>query len=205
MIKNPDIARCGAKSRQHGGPCKLRAGHGTDHPGFGLCRMHGGNVAAHKKRAAELEMIDMGRVMGMPIDVDPVQALLNVIRMTAGEVEYATLMVAGLSPDQAVETFTEEQSGSEISYTKTTNVATLNIWIRTRHDAMDRLARYAKMAIDAGVAERQVRVAERMGGMLGNLITAVLGELKLSPAQAEIAPMVVQRQLALVAGGAATT
>jgi len=34
--------RCGRKSHQHGGPCKLPAGWGTDHNGDGACSFHGG-------------------------------------------------------------------------------------------------------------------------------------------------------------------
>lgn len=35
------MAQCGAKTRQ-GHPCKLPAGHGTDHLGEGRCKFHGG-------------------------------------------------------------------------------------------------------------------------------------------------------------------
>ena len=44
-----------------------------------------------------------------------------------------------------------------------------------------------------------MKIAEQMGGVLGNLITAVLGELGLTPEQQAMAPHIVQRQLALVA------
>jgi hypothetical protein len=162
--------------------------------------MHGGASRQGYQHAAKIEMQTMANVMGLPVDTDPSIALLNMVRIAAGEVEYATLMIGALHQDDAVETFTETQVDADGGYVKTSNMTTLNIWIRTRHDAMDRLVRYAKTAIDAGVAERQVRVAEQMGGMLGKLITAVLGELELTAGQLERAPGVVQRQLALVAG-----
>lgn len=198
------VAICGAASRRDGKLCLHEAGWGTSHPGFGFCKMHGGSHRNGEKHAAKIQVQQMAQVMGVPLDVDPTVAILNAISIVAGEVEYATLMVAALNEDQAVETFGEETISDGGRTVKTTNVATLNVWIRTRHEAMDRLVRYAKTAIDAGVAERQVRVAEQMGGMLGKLITAVLGELSLSPAQLERAPGVVQRQLALVAGQAAS-
>lgn len=192
--------RCGAHGRHRDAPCQHEAGWGTTHPGYGSCKLHGGCVPNGIKAAALIEAAEASRVMGTPIEVDPTLALLNLISIAAGEVEYTTLRIAALKEDDAVQTFEEQQDGFEVSYTKTSNVATLHVWIRTRHDAMDRLARYAKSAIDAGVAERQVRVAEQMGGMLGKLITAVLSELELTARQLERAPGVVQRQLALVAG-----
>lgn len=33
---------CGAKKKQNGGHCTRPAGWGTDHPGFGKCKLHGG-------------------------------------------------------------------------------------------------------------------------------------------------------------------
>lgn len=35
------MKKCGAKTRS-GGTCQYQAGHGTDHPGKGKCRLHGG-------------------------------------------------------------------------------------------------------------------------------------------------------------------
>jgi hypothetical protein len=76
----------------------------------------------------------------------------------------------------------------------------LHIWIRARHDALDRLARSSKMAIEAGIAERQVVVAEQVGGMIGATLKGVLAELALTPEQRAAAPEIVRRHLQLVAG-----
>ena len=35
---------CGAKKKQNGGHCTRPAGWGTDHPGYGKCKLHGGCV-----------------------------------------------------------------------------------------------------------------------------------------------------------------
>lgn len=49
--KKKQVKRCGAKTRE-GGECKLKAGQGTEHPGYGRCKYHGGNTPAHKAAAA---------------------------------------------------------------------------------------------------------------------------------------------------------
>jgi hypothetical protein len=41
-------AICGAAKRQGQGVCQKQAGWGTDHLGFGRCRLHGGNTTAHR-------------------------------------------------------------------------------------------------------------------------------------------------------------
>src|SRR3954464_1896473 len=40
---------------------------------------------------------------------------------------------------------------------------TPHTWIRLEQEALDRLARVSKMALDARVAERQIRITERTG------------------------------------------
>lgn len=37
-----DSNTCGARKRSNGEPCQLPAGWGTDHPGEGRCKLHGG-------------------------------------------------------------------------------------------------------------------------------------------------------------------
>jgi hypothetical protein len=58
----------------------------------------------------------------------------------------------------------------------------------------------SKMALDAGVAERQVRVAEAQGELLASVIKAILGDLGLSKDQQAVAPGIVRRHLIALAG-----
>lgn len=55
------------------------------------------------------------------------------------------------------------------------------------------------MAIDAGVADRQVANAERLGGIVGKLLRDVLEDLTLNADQRAAAPSVVHRHLTLMA------
>lgn len=141
-------------------------------------------------------------VMGMQLEVDPMDALLTCIRITAGEVVYTTDRVHELTPKQAVVTVkkTTTRHGELDSFDEVakSNEARLNIWIQARHDAMDRLAKYSKMAIDCGIAERQVVVAEQTGQSIGRMLQAVLAELGLTDEQKELAPVIIQRNLILL-------
>lgn len=63
----------------------------------------------------------------------------------------------------------------------------------------DRCASMAAKAVAAGLATRQVELAERQGALIASLLTAVFDELDLTDAQREAAPDVLDRQLRLVA------
>lgn len=64
----------------------------------------------------------------------------------------------------------------------------------------DRCARYCKLAIDAGLAERQVRLAEQQGRLLEHVLSGVLGDLGLTDEQLDQVPGLIERHLDLVAG-----
>ena len=59
--------RCGAQGRT-GTPCRKSAGWGTDHAGYGHCRLHGGASPNGRVFAAKLEAAakaeHVARVMG---------------------------------------------------------------------------------------------------------------------------------------------
>jgi hypothetical protein len=77
-----------------------------------------------------------------------------------------------------------------------------HLWVIERQRAVDRLAKFSKMAIDAGVAERLVALAEFQATALADLFASVFAELKLTAAQQKRAEPVLQRQLlALESGG----
>lgn len=59
----------------------------------------------------------------------------------------------------------------------------------------DRCANFAAKAVAAGLAERQVKLAERQGAMILQVLTAVFNEVGLTAAQLEIAPDVIRRHI----------
>jgi hypothetical protein len=63
----------------------------------------------------------------------------------------------------------------------------------------ERCANFASKAVAAGLNERMVRLAERQGELLAQVIRGVLDELGLSPEQKQLAPEVVRRHLVAAA------
>lgn len=201
---NPHIPKCGAKNRGNGQPCQHPAGAGTQHVGYGYCRRHGGNTRSQILGAAKLEAKARSLApMGPEVTIDPYDAILRCIWISAGEVQYCSDRIRELDPEDVLVRFREQQDGSEGGYVKTSSDVGLHAWVTARRAALDALARYSKMAIDVGVAERQVALAERVGVMIGTLVAAVLDELSLSTEQKLIAPEVVRRHLTQIAAHSA--
>jgi hypothetical protein len=196
------------KQRRDGYPCSRQAGHGTDHVGVGPCSVH--DAEAKRQRAQlmnEHVVNDMrnGRVRmrngkkvlaeahtfyGAPKDINPMEAIIWMIKIAAGEVQWLSDKIAEVSRQDWIE---ETVVGRQV-----------HLWVRERQNAMDRLARYAKWAIDAGIAERQVRVMEVYGESIARMLRGILNELELTAEQRDRAPDIVRRHLIAIEGGQAS-
>ena len=171
---------CGAK-KKNGDPCRAFAGQGTSHPGVGRCKFHFGNSANHEKHAvvheARARMAEVG--FGEAYEVDPATALLGVLHLSAGHLNFVRAELAEVEDKRSLE-----------------GQVLLRLWDEER----DRIARISKMALDAGVAERQVRIAEMWGEQLANLLRAVFDDerLALTAAQRSRLPDVLRQHLSQV-------
>lgn len=62
----------------------------------------------------------------------------------------------------------------------------------------DRVVRFAKAAHDMGISERLTSLAERWGDLVAGRISAILGELDLTPEQQARVPVLIQRHLGAI-------
>lgn len=193
---------CGARKR-NGDRCKQTAGWGTDHPGTGACKNHGGNTRSHVVKAARVAAATLGE----ELDLEPHEALLQCVHSAAGLVAYTRAKVTALEDGAVVVEHVKERVADGDarggSYIERSNQAELHIWVRAYHDDLDRLARFSKMALDAGVEERRVRAAERFADSFATALQGILGDLALTPEQQKRAPEIVRRHLIVLEGGQA--
>jgi hypothetical protein len=178
--------RCGAKTKR-GTPCKQDAGWGTDHVGYGHCKLHLGSTRTGALHGAKLEAEAKAlQLMGTPTHIEPEDALQFCIDVTHGEVAYCDTRIARLEEGEAATPIASERVHEELDRDgdvheleerTTESTVQLHIWITTRQGAVDRLARYSKMALDAGIAERAVSLDERQGDLVAGAILAVIGRL----------------------------
>lgn len=199
--------RCGAKTRK-GTPCAKEAGWGTEHLGVGRCKLHGGaEPHAQVNGMVLLARREMG-VMGMPLSIEPQDAILECIRITAGAVAYASERVFELEQASAVGptlwsrvTTVESEEGSETTETREGPPA-VNIWIAVRDQEMDRLVQYSAAALKAGVQERLVKVAEGQAQQIADAMRRFAVALGHDPADPKVREG-LRASLTIIAGGRA--
>jgi hypothetical protein len=173
---------CGAVKKD-GSKCRMPAGWYTSHTGTGRCKYHGGNRKSHKIAALSQEAAVF---MGSPKDINPLDAILWCIRITAGEVEWLSEQIAILDRDNWVE-FTP--LGKQ-----------MNVLVRARSEAQDRLVKYSKDAISLGLTARAIRLAEQFGATIARLLDGVSRDLVLTPEQQHVWPGIVRKHLILLEG-----
>lgn len=179
-------ARCGAKKKGSKAKCGLAAGWGTPHPGIGKCKLHGGSVPNHVKAAAKEEY---RRLLGTPIEINPLDALMMCIKIRAGEIHWLSEEMAKLDSKAWVE---DTLVGKQF-----------HLYARERAAALNDLARYSQMAISLGIAERAVKLAEVYGETIAKLLNGILGELKpfLNEEGVKQIPQIVRKHMILIQGG----
>ena len=192
---------CGSGRKNTDAKCTRPAGWGTDHPGTGRCKLHGGNTPNGRvfaqKQIAEQAVV----TFGLPREVDPHTALLEEVWRTAGHVAWLQAKVAELDADDLAwgVTVEHERNSGEHPGTDVTRQASPSIWLSLYQSERAHLVKVAAAAIAAGVAERQVRIAEQQGALINQVLRGVLADLGvLDHPQA---PAIVRKHLGLVAGG----
>jgi hypothetical protein len=156
----------------------MAAGWGTNHPGTGKCKWHGGSMPNHVKAAAKDEL---RKLLGTEKEMNPFEAIMWCIRIRAGEVEWLGQKMAELEKDAWVEsTLVGKQ---------------FHLYARERQAAMQDLVRFSQIAISMGIAERYVRLSEVYGQTIAKLIEKVVYKLDPSKEQITRLPVAVREAL----------
>ena len=165
-----------------------------------MCRVHGGStkqVKAAARRRLQRQQLegDLGKLLG-DLESDageahPVEALLDALRRTWAMTNVLGSMVGGLGTDAL---YGPDHLGDARPHVLTEMYAQ---WL-------DRAARASKLALDAGVDERRVRIAEDQARVIVDTFRAVFAdaELGLTPEQRKAAATVAARHLRAIEGGA---
>ncbi len=170
-----------------------------------VCNTHGGS-SPQAKAAAErrLKTAQAERAVvtfGLPREIDPRDALLEEVYRAAGAVDWLHQQVRTLQTEDVVWGKSEEveKGATEFTGTDTTYKAAVNLWVELWQRERAHLVKVAKEAINAGIEERKVRLAEQQGALLAGVIKNILGDLDLSPEQQAQVATVVPRHLRAVA------
>lgn len=184
-----------------------------------VCGSHGGN--APQVRAAAQRNLDMAAARrtlatyGAQIDIEPMDAMMWLLRATAGHVAWLGALVAELehqpSSRPAVlgdEDDREEDGGKTSSgrsglkqYNREKGLLweKPSVWIELYGEERDRLARVAKDCLAHGIDERRVRVAEVQAQLLARAMLSFANLVGLDPAEERVRAA-MRQSLTVVAG-----
>jgi hypothetical protein len=186
-------SKCKGKTR--GRPCEAWPVKGAL-----VCIAHGGGAPQVQAKArVRVELMSWGLDAQT---VDPGETLLRLVSQSAARAErYARELFDKLADDEdgalrkalvadvwIVDLEGEAHKAGEY----------VRALAKLEADERDRCANFCRIAIAAGLAERQVRLAERQGQMIAEVLRTVMGdpELGLTEAQKIALPAVARRALA---------
>lgn len=193
--------KCTATSKQTGKRCGQ-----WPVPGAKVCRFHGGKAPQVEKaaevRAAKVKAEEAAQrmVARAGVDADPIEHLLESLHRAAALVEVWGAMVAELD-DVAEREAANAVTRGELGYSEDTDEkspyelhvhsndrllalnrhgeAGVHPFVTEYQSALDRRAKFAKLCIDAGVAEREVRLYEQQVEIAHGAFEAGLAALDL--------------------------
>jgi len=177
------------------------------HPerGARACSKHGGATKRSKAAALrarnEEDARNAAHRHAVDRRLDPADALLEEIARTAGLVDWLRTRVEDLDPEAIItgRLSTKVTSDPDGGTTQTTTDGPgIHLWWRLYGQERDRLRAIAVDAIRAGIAERQVRLAESQGELVGRLLRQVLDDLDLTREQRSRAHETIRNGLHLI-------
>lgn len=176
--------RCNARRKDGTGLCRRPAGAGTPHRGVGRCKLHGGSTPAHVAKA-EVEIASQRAAaavkrFGLGRPVAPEIALLQELARTQAHLDWLERWLA--DNENAADLDPKDQRRIKFN-------AHRRLWTEER----THLVHVARVTLDAGVAERRVRLAEEQGHQVAAALRGILADLGV--ADHPDAPRVVRKHL----------
>lgn len=173
--------KCGAHARQSGAPCKRPAGWGTEHPGMGRCKLHGGNTPNHRKAVQRQQIaVEVSR-LGLSVETTPTAALQDALNRAQADVIALGAKVALLDPEGWVQRERGQVVRDEVS-----------AWLKAYWSALDRLAGIAAKCVSLGIEAAAVSVLASHADELVRVLQQVLRALGHDPATPDVVEVVTR-------------
>lgn len=175
------------KSMSGEGQCCQPAGWGTEHVGFGPCKLHGGTLPSVAQYYIGIRERQEMATYGDKIEIDPHSAVLETVHRTAGHVAWLFDKIQAIS----------DVEGDMTLHQYTAMGIKASVWVEMYERERMMLLRASKAAVDMGVSERQVQLAEEQGRMIAMVLQQFIDsqDIGLTPAQRQVAPRVIRQLL----------
>lgn len=185
-----DKPTCGAQKRQGapGETCTFVAGWGTDHVGFGKCRLHGGNTRSQRVAALGAKADAEARRVLAALDVVPVADPFAALSRLAGQVLAWQEAISGIV----------NNLGDRVRYEGASGTEQLRAEIALYERAMDRTGSVLGMIAKLNIEDRMARVTERQADALVSALEAGLAAAGVTGTAADDARKAAARHLRAV-------
>lgn len=126
----------------------------------------------------------MAHAFGQELDLTPWEALLQAVRIAAGKVAYCEWVLRSAQSDLELEGRVFRNESDILVHPDTGEplgvgaFRDLSFWVKQSELWHDRMAKTAKMAIDAGVAKWQIERAESEAQAIAQVLNGVLEGLE---------------------------
>jgi len=172
---------CGARKKQGEGTCQQTAGWGTDHPGFGRCKLHGGCTPDHRNAATE----ERARRELARLNLPPVEDPLTELARIAAEVVAWKDAIGGKVNELTSLRYEADQGGEQLR-------SEVALWER----ALDRCERFLTAMARLNIDERLARISEAQAAAVIAAIAVACDVLRVTPEQRRMAIEAVRDHLA---------
>lgn len=161
--------KCGGLLRDGSGRyCTRPRGWGTDHAGFGKCKLHSGSSPSGRKAAQREQAAEAMRRLGLPVVVDPVEAMIAKLHLDFGHAAWLQTMLEE-------QTAIHDGDRPHVLWT---------MWRQVSTEA----GRTAEACHRMGISEREIRLAEQHATLVAGGFIRLLesAELALTAEQREV-------------------
>lgn len=174
---------CGAKRRGQDASCRRPSGWGTDHAGWGRCKLHGGSTPSGRSAAVTEQAQTTAQLFGVPREVDPLTGMLETYHQTLGILDAVEAMCMQLLPAEVVWGLTKEKKtaagdgGDEtLSPAEQEYGPGINTWVQLLERWHDRAFKEAEAMLKLDLESRRLSVdASHIAAMVAVLMSAELG------------------------------
>ena len=150
--------------------------------GSSVCATHGGTNKQSKKMIKKKQLKEAATRLGVPVETDPKDGILQLIAQKAGEIQWYKMQIDALqSDDDLVWGKTKEtEDGIESS-------ASVNQWLKLKNEAEKDLARYAEVALKYDIDERKIELARESISQVEAIIRFILADERIGVSKKQMA------------------
>lgn len=150
--------------------------------GSSVCATHGGTNKQSKKMIKKNQLKQAASRLGVPIETDPKDGILQLIAQKAGEVQWYKMQIDALQSDDALVWGKTKETEDGVEYS-----ASVNQWLKLKNEAEKDLARYAEVALKYDIDERRIELARESISQVEAIIRFILADERIGVSKKQMA------------------